>query len=148
MSDISVRQLQYLDTALVTMINSMIESMQESSILFENCHILFQLFSSSIQWLSGNETPRRLKPIIEYYSPEETKMSIQRPKFDDLSLRQGDPKFSAWGLWGNDDELGTLNLITEDVRKAAALEVKLGKAISLKYGQSIQATRAMTDLRL
>ncbi|PCG96152.1 Putative cyclase [Penicillium occitanis (nom. inval.)] len=58
-------------------------------------------------------------------------MNIPRPKFDNLPLRQGDPKCSAWGLWGSDDELGTLNLITEDIRRAAALEVKLGKAINL-----------------
>jgi hypothetical protein len=61
-------------------------------------------------------------------------MSIPRPNFDELPLKQGDPKGSAWGLWGEDDELGTLNLITEDVMKAAASEVKLGKAINLKYG--------------
>lgn len=84
--------------------------------------------------MSGNDTPRTLKPTIKHYSPEEANMSIPRPKFGDLPLRQGDPKWSAWGLWGHHDELGTLNLITEDVRKAATLEVKLGKAINLKYG--------------
>jgi hypothetical protein len=68
-------------------------------------------------------------------------MSIQRPNFDDLPLRQGDPKCSAWGLWGKDDELGTLNLITDDVRIAAASEVKLGRAINLKYEQ--MARRAL-----
>jgi hypothetical protein len=30
------------------------------------------------------------------------------PSFDELPLRQGDPPFSAWSLWGEDDELGTL----------------------------------------
>lgn len=30
------------------------------------------------------------------------------PAFADLPLRQGDPPLSAWGLWGEEDELGTL----------------------------------------
>lgn len=59
---------------------------------------------------------------------------MPRPAFDDLPLKEGDPTGSAWGLWGHDDELGTLNLITEDVVRAAIPEVKLGKAINLKYG--------------
>jgi hypothetical protein len=31
-----------------------------------------------------------------------------RPRFEDLPLRKDDPPFSAWGLWGDDDEIGTL----------------------------------------
>jgi hypothetical protein len=65
-------------------------------------------------------------------------VNVQRPAFDELPLRKGDPKGSAWNLWGQDDELGTLNLITEDVTRAAATEIKVGKAISLKYEESIQ----------
>lgn len=30
------------------------------------------------------------------------------PAFDDLPLRAGDPPYSAWGLWGEDDNIGTL----------------------------------------
>jgi hypothetical protein len=46
------------------------------------------------------------------------------PKFDDL------PDFKnfkgcAWSVWGEDDELGTVNLLTEDVvRRAAQEEIK------------------------
>ncbi len=36
-----------------------------------------------------------------------------------------------WGRWGADDEIGTLNLITDDVVKAAAAEVRVGKRFSL-----------------
>jgi kynurenine formamidase len=35
------------------------------------------------------------------------------------------------GRWGNQDERGTLNLITADVRRAAALEVQTGITVSL-----------------
>lgn len=38
---------------------------------------------------------------------------------------------SNWGRWGEDDRLGTLNLITDDVRAAAASMVRTGKAVSL-----------------
>lgn len=36
-----------------------------------------------------------------------------------------------WGRWGADDELGTLNLITDDVRAKAAAEVRTGRWASL-----------------
>ncbi|MGQ4515588.1 cyclase family protein [Streptomyces sp. DW26H14] len=36
-----------------------------------------------------------------------------------------------WGRWGPDDELGTLNLITEAVRARAAAEVRTGRWVSL-----------------
>ena len=38
---------------------------------------------------------------------------------------------SNWGRWGDDDRLGTLNLITPEVRKAAATLVRTGKVVSL-----------------
>ncbi|GAA5166413.1 MULTISPECIES: cyclase family protein [Amycolatopsis] len=36
-----------------------------------------------------------------------------------------------WGRWGEDDERGTLNLITDEVRERAAREVRTGRAVSL-----------------
>jgi kynurenine formamidase len=36
-----------------------------------------------------------------------------------------------WGRWGPDDELGTLNLITDEVRAHAAAEVRTGRWVSL-----------------
>jgi kynurenine formamidase len=38
---------------------------------------------------------------------------------------------SNWGRWGSDDRLGTLNLITPDIRKEAAAMVKTGNVVSL-----------------
>ena len=35
-------------------------------------------------------------------------MSAKYPSFHDLPLRPGDPQYSAWGLWGDEDQLGTL----------------------------------------
>jgi len=40
---------------------------------------------------------------------------------------------SNWGRWGDDDQLGTLNLITPEVRKRAASLVKEGVPVSLAH---------------
>ncbi|KAF2500605.1 hypothetical protein BU16DRAFT_602621 [Lophium mytilinum] len=56
---------------------------------------------------------------------------LSRPSFDQLPLRKGDPPYSAWGLYGLDDQLGTLNLLTPEVVKEATSEVKTGFRIGL-----------------
>jgi len=40
-------------------------------------------------------------------------------------------RFSNWGRWGAADQLGTLNFITDDVRRAAATLVREGRPVSL-----------------
>lgn len=40
-------------------------------------------------------------------------------------------ELSNWGRWGPDDELGALNLITPEKRRAAAALVRLGRTVSL-----------------
>jgi kynurenine formamidase len=40
-------------------------------------------------------------------------------------------ELSNWGRWGDDDRIGTLNLITDEVRLAAASTIQTGRAISL-----------------
>ncbi|HKK51786.1 MAG TPA: cyclase family protein [Myxococcota bacterium] len=40
-------------------------------------------------------------------------------------------RFSNWGRWGEDDELGTLNHVTPEVRRAAAASVSAGRVVSL-----------------
>jgi hypothetical protein len=49
------------------------------------------------------------------------------PRFEDLPLGKGDPLHSAWGLYGKNDELGTLNRLTgERVVEAAKAEIQSG----------------------
>ncbi len=49
------------------------------------------------------------------------------PSFDDLPLRKGDPHHSAWGLYGDKDEVGMLNRLTGPrVVAAAQSEIKNG----------------------
>jgi len=40
-------------------------------------------------------------------------------------------RVNNWGRWGDDDQLGTLNFVTEEVRRRAAACVRVGKAIPL-----------------
>jgi hypothetical protein len=49
------------------------------------------------------------------------------PNFEDLPLRKEDPQHAAWGLYGEKDELGTLNRLTGDrVVNAAREEIRNG----------------------
>ncbi len=45
-----------------------------------------------------------------------------------------------WGRWGDDDERGTLNLVTDDVVRAAASVVRTGKVYSLALPLEKQST--------
>lgn len=42
-------------------------------------------------------------------------------------------RLSNWGRWGADDELGTLNHVTDDVRLAAARAVRHGRSVSCAW---------------
>src|SRR5437588_7406916 len=50
---------------------------------------------------------------------------------DKATLDRWMRELSNWGRWGKDDQLGTVNLITADKRKAAAALVREGYSISL-----------------
>jgi hypothetical protein len=54
-------------------------------------------------------------------------------EFDALPLDKSGPHGNAWGLWGPDDQLGTLNhLVDGRVRQAARECIQTGLRISLK----------------
>ncbi|KAF5348359.1 hypothetical protein D9758_010908 [Tetrapyrgos nigripes] len=55
------------------------------------------------------------------------------PTFDDLPDFKG-LKGCAWEVWGQDDELGTVNMLTDEVVKRAAVEEFVtGKCVSLNW---------------
>ncbi|KAK5995470.1 hypothetical protein PT974_03878 [Cladobotryum mycophilum] len=56
-----------------------------------------------------------------------------KPSFDALPLRKDGPHGNAWGLFGEDDQLGMLNLLTPETTINAAREI-------------IDGTRVSTDL--
>ncbi|KAG4272698.1 hypothetical protein FPRO04_10440 [Fusarium proliferatum] len=55
------------------------------------------------------------------------------PTFDELPLDKDGPPGNAWGLWGSDDQLGRLNLLTPETVRAAASEIREGIRISLDW---------------
>ncbi|KAI1364050.1 hypothetical protein F5Y08DRAFT_328910 [Xylaria arbuscula] len=56
------------------------------------------------------------------------------PSFRDLPLDKKGPRGNAWGLWGSDDQLGTLNYLTPEViAQAAAENIKTGDRVSLNW---------------
>jgi len=56
-----------------------------------------------------------------------------RPPFSDLPLDKEGPPGNAWGLYGFDDELGALNMITPSTVKSAAQEIQTGERVSLDW---------------
>lgn len=54
------------------------------------------------------------------------------PKFEDLPLRKDGPPYNAWGLYGDDDELGRLNLITPEAVRRGIKAAEHGIVINLK----------------
>lgn len=53
------------------------------------------------------------------------------PSYDQLPVKEGAPKGSAWGLFGDDDQLGCLNLITPEKALEAAKLVRKGAVFPL-----------------
>lgn len=54
------------------------------------------------------------------------------PTFDELPNFHNFPG-CAWDVWGRDDQLGTVNLLTEPIVAEAAKEIKLGKCVCLNW---------------
>src|SRR5271157_2427420 len=53
------------------------------------------------------------------------------PSYDALPVRPGAPKGSAWGVFGDQDELGTINLLTPERVREAAAGIRSGKVFPL-----------------
>ncbi|EJD48829.1 hypothetical protein AURDEDRAFT_60626 [Auricularia subglabra TFB-10046 SS5] len=60
-------------------------------------------------------------------------MTLPLPSFDELPPFDGNPG-CAWTVWGPDDQLGTINLLTPElVKRAAEEEIKTGRSVSLSW---------------
>ena len=61
-------------------------------------------------------------------------MADKIPKFSDLPVDKNGPHHNAWGLYGKDDQLGTLNRLSDSIVKAAAQsEIQTGTRINLDW---------------
>ena len=55
----------------------------------------------------------------------------QLPRHADLPIRAGAPAGAAWGVFGDDDQVGTINLMTPDRVIEAADSIRSGRVFSL-----------------
>lgn len=63
-------------------------------------------------------------------------------------IRQMSAALSNWGRWGKDDEVGCLNLITDERRQSAARLVQSGKVLSLAIALNREGPQPPTERRL
>jgi hypothetical protein len=61
-------------------------------------------------------------------------LSDELPAYADLPVIDGAPPGSSWGVWGADDRLGALNLLTPARVAAAASEIRTGRVFPLDLG--------------
>jgi len=69
-------------------------------------------------------------PIL--FDPDATTFPLRK----DLPRIPGAPEGAAW-LWGKDDQIGRLNLLTPIRVKAASTEIKTGIMVPLKYVEQL-----------
>jgi Putative cyclase len=68
---------------------------------------------------------------MERASGERLPNSDELPTYDELLARPGAPPGSSWGLWGEHDRLGCLNLLTDESVKRGLEAVRKGKVFPL-----------------
>jgi kynurenine formamidase len=59
------------------------------------------------------------------------------PNYDQLPIREGAPAGSAWGVFGDHDQVGTINLLTPERVKQAAGFVRSGRVFALNMSIDI-----------
>ncbi len=57
----------------------------------------------------------------------------QLPSFDQLPFQAGNPPRASWGLWGDNDQVGTINLLTSERVVHAAQLVRTGAVFALNW---------------
>ncbi|GAA5166010.1 cyclase family protein [Amycolatopsis dongchuanensis] len=72
------------------------------------------------------------------------------PRYEQLRTRTDAPPGSSWHVFGQDDQLGTLNFLTPETARAAAALVKRGRVFNLDYPlntfvPSLAGTRPPTE---
>ena len=60
-------------------------------------------------------------------------MSTSLPAYRELTGGEGRPPRSSWGLWGEDDELGTLNLLTPEQARRGLACARHGRVFALNW---------------
>jgi kynurenine formamidase len=60
-------------------------------------------------------------------------MSDRLPAYDELPYKPGNPPRCAWGLWGDDDQVGAINLLTPERVLAGSRLVRKGLTFPLNW---------------
>lgn len=101
--------------------------LRDSSIA-RHCHKALSFCESHLSLLPGLcSRSKDMATTLSKFSPSNL------PLFSDLPLHPSHPPHSCWGLWGEDDELGCLNLLDAECVKAAAREIKSGVSVGLSW---------------
>jgi kynurenine formamidase len=74
----------------------------------------------------GEVAARATRSLKEAVAP-----SPRIPSYDQLPVRKGAPAGAAWGVFGDDDEVGTINLLTPERVLDAAASIRSGKVFAL-----------------
>jgi kynurenine formamidase len=62
-----------------------------------------------------------------------TQPANRLPSYAQLPIREGAPPESSWGVFGDDDQAGTINLLTPSEVLSAAKLIRTGKTFSLNW---------------
>lgn len=75
----------------------------------------------------------RLSSLASHLNPLAPTHPAPYLPFDALPAVPHQPQGCTWGVWGADDEVGTLNLLTPAVVRAAKSEIVCGESIQLDW---------------
>jgi kynurenine formamidase len=78
--------------------------------------------------------PVRVRPstmVVLIVTMSHTPDVASLPTYAELKTRTDAPPGSSWGVWGPDDELGTLNLLSDGATRRAAANVRTGQVFPL-----------------
>ena len=102
-----------------------------------------QAYSSQTSSPARGDCCRGKSSFSTFLSLSYCNMADKIPKFSDLPLDKNGPHHNAWGLYGKDDQLGTLNRLSDSIVKAAAQsEIQTGTRINLDWPLDAQGDLA------
>jgi kynurenine formamidase len=73
----------------------------------------------------------RQRVAVPAAPPQPRSIPAGLPSYDELPAREGAPVGSAWGVFGDDDQVGTINLLTPERVQQAAAFVRSGRVFAL-----------------
>ena len=86
----------------------------------------------------GDVAARAMRAVREAVSP-----SPKIPSYDELPVRAGAPAGAAWGVFGDDDEVGTINLLTPERVVAAADVDSIGQSVRAEFADQHSRSAAV-----